>query len=99
MFTPIYYLKSISTDNPCIPGRIGTINDLDKLDHVFFGIYSKFANFMQPMTRMMLERVYEAIIDAGINPSSLKGSRTAVFTATSFSEGDTILFYSKVEVS
>ncbi|XP_044013914.1 fatty acid synthase-like [Aphidius gifuensis] len=34
------------------------------------------ANAMDPMSRMLMEHAYEAIIDAGINPSSIKGSKT-----------------------
>ena len=51
------------------------------------------------MTRLMLERSYEAVIDAGINPRLLKGSRTAVFIGSCFSESDKALFYDKMEVS
>ena len=36
-------------------------------------------SMLDAMTRVMLERVYKAIIDAGINPRSLKGSATGVF--------------------
>ena len=75
------------------------MNDVTKMDNVFFGTHSKFVPHMEPMTRMLVERVYEAIVDAGINPSSLKGSRTGVFTGTSYSESEKNIFYEKVEVS
>lgn len=33
---------------------------------------------------MLLEHAYEAILDAGINPKSLRGSRTGVFIGACF---------------
>ncbi|XP_024878981.1 LOW QUALITY PROTEIN: fatty acid synthase-like [Temnothorax curvispinosus] len=41
---------------------------------------------MDPMIRMLLEHTYEAIIDAGVNPKELRGTRTSVLTAVSQSE-------------
>jgi len=36
------------------------------LDDTFLGINSRLAKALDPLTRSLLERVYEAIIDAGI---------------------------------
>lgn len=49
---------------------------------------------MEPMCRMMLETTYEAILDAGMNPSDFEGTRTAVLAATSVCESE-INFYGK----
>ena len=54
---------------------------------------------MDPMMRLMLEQAYGAIFDAGINPRSLKGSRTGVFMGSCYSESDKALFYDRKEVS
>lgn len=44
------------------------------------------------MVKLLIATAYEAIIDAGINPRNLKGSKTAVFTGSSFSESEKTIF-------
>jgi fatty acid synthase len=41
---------------------------------------------MDPQLRMLLEVTYEAIVDAGINPSSLRGTACGVFVGCAASE-------------
>lgn len=71
-----------------LPTRIGKIKDedLENLDAQFFGIHQKQAECMDPQLRMLLECTHEAIIDAGINPQELRGSRTGVYIGVSNSE-------------
>lgn len=71
-----------------LPTRIGKIKDedLQNLDAEFFKIHQKQAECMDPQMRMLLECTYEAIIDAGINPQELRGSRTGVYIGCSNSE-------------
>lgn len=54
---------------------------------------------MEPTSRLILEVMFEAICDAGINPSDMQNMNTAVFGALSMSESDKCLFYEKLEVS
>jgi acyl transferase domain-containing protein len=42
-----------------------------KLDDTFIGVNSRIIKAMDPLTRCLLERVYEAIMDAGILSSEL----------------------------
>ncbi|XP_011872608.1 PREDICTED: fatty acid synthase-like [Vollenhovia emeryi] len=79
-----------STDIPELP-RYAKIKDLSSLDATFFEISPKMAHVMDPQSRMMLEVTYEAIVDAGFNPSTLRGSRTGVFVGVTLSETDTSL--------
>lgn len=71
-----------------LPTRIGKIKDedLQNLDAEFFKIHQKQAECMDPQMRMLLECTYEAIIDAGINPQEIRGSRTGVYIGCSASE-------------
>jgi fatty acid synthase len=81
--------------NPEIPRLSGKISDLDKFDANFFGIQSKQAQSMDPQCRALLEHAYEAVLDSGTSPKSLRGSKTGVFIGVSFSESEKIWFYEK----
>lgn len=71
-----------------LPERSGKIKDLKSFDATFFGVHGKQAHVMDPQLRMLLETTYEAIVDAGMNPNDLRGSRTGVFVGVSSSESD-----------
>jgi fatty acid synthase len=55
----------IFADHPEIPARTGKMYNLNRFDASFFGIHYKQVQTMDPQSRMLLERTYEAIVDAG----------------------------------
>lgn len=69
-----------------LPRRSGKIKDLSKFDSHFFGVHGKQANMMDPQARLLLEATYEALVDAGLNPTKLRGSKTGVYIGASVSE-------------
>ncbi|KAH8377960.1 hypothetical protein KR093_008108 [Drosophila rubida] len=71
-----------------LPERMAKMRDedLEKFDDKFFSVHQKQAELMDPCMRMLLELTHEAIIDAGMNPSELRGSRTGVYIGLSFVE-------------
>lgn len=81
--------------HPEIPTRMGNICDVDKFDAQFFGVHFKQAETLDPQGRMLLERAYEAITDAGINPRSMRGSKTGVFIGGGCAESEKTWFYEK----
>ncbi|XP_050677552.1 fatty acid synthase-like [Leptidea sinapis] len=85
--------------HPEIPQRTGKINNVDKFDASFFGVHYKQAHTMDPMCRILLEKAYEAVIDAGVNPKELRNTKTGVFVGACFSESEKTWFYEKMQVN
>jgi fatty acid synthase len=76
-----------------VPRRTGKIRNLEKFDASFFSTLNKHANWTDPQMRILLEHAYEAILDAGISPQSLVGSRTGVFVGCSNSDARDVFMH------
>src|SRR6266403_3949740 len=61
----------------------GSIGDVAGFDAGFFGISPREAEQMDPQQRVMLELAWEAFEQAGIPPSSMRGSRCGVYVGLS----------------
>lgn len=64
----------------------GTLGDISGFDADFFGISPREAALMDPQQRLLLEMSWEAMEDAGVKPSTLRGGDCGVYIGISSSD-------------
>lgn len=74
-----YFTHPDDITNKITTNKGGFINNIEEFDPLFFKMEPQEASIMDPAQRLLLMEAYHAIEDAGIDPTSLRGTKVGVF--------------------
>lgn len=83
LFNKVYMIDDVEDrikwKLPNQPTKFGFVRNLNKFDSQAFRVPSFLSKSLDPQGRILFEHVFEAIIDAGVSPNTLMGTKTGVY--------------------
>ncbi|MEW2492706.1 beta-ketoacyl synthase N-terminal-like domain-containing protein [Streptomyces nodosus] len=94
-------LAALTGDGPdhSVPHRGGFLAEAADFDAGFFGMSPREAVSTDPQQRLVLETSWEALEHAGIDPHTLRGTRTGVFVGTNGQDYATVTNASREDLT
>ncbi|KAK7602868.1 hypothetical protein V9T40_006842 [Parthenolecanium corni] len=80
-----------------VPCGTGKYTSIQKYDISVFAVNSVLANQMDILNRMVMEPSFEAILDAGINPSTLMGANIGCYVGVGIGEVECIKLLNTID--
>lgn len=74
-----------------LPRGAGKVRNLEQFDAEFFGYTDVQADLMDPLDRFMITQAYNAVLDAGVLPQTLRGTNTGFFFGSFVDEVQSVL--------
>ncbi|XP_069357135.1 fatty acid synthase-like [Maniola hyperantus] len=79
-------------DHPEVAQYTGKVPGINLFDAQFFKVFYLLGHNMDPMSRKLLEKTFEAIFDAGIGPEELSGKKVGVYVGNDNSDTERVTF-------
>ncbi|HEY3749713.1 MAG TPA: type I polyketide synthase [Pseudonocardiaceae bacterium] len=81
-------VAAFASTDPTERGKIrteggGFLTDIDRFDPTFFGISPKEAGYVDPQQRLILETAWEALEDAGLDATAMRGAKGGIYVGVS----------------
>jgi acyl transferase domain-containing protein/NADPH:quinone reductase-like Zn-dependent oxidoreductase/NAD(P)-dependent dehydrogenase (short-subunit alcohol dehydrogenase family) len=69
-----------------LPNRAGHLNEIDKFDNMFFKLNKTHVEGIDIQIRMLLEVVYESLVDSNLSIETIKNTNMGVYVGNCFSD-------------
>jgi acyl transferase domain-containing protein/acyl carrier protein len=81
----------VPSRNQTVSKWAALLEDVDCFDAEFFGVSPEDARLIDPQERLLVQEVYHALQDAGLDPAKVAGTSTGIFVGYEYTEYEQLL--------